>query len=112
LGKENVWKDIGEDKKEPIKSIYIAQLYDIFHNKHHNIASLYQWRNDRQSDFKYVGDKLVVPERYDMSEDVVVAKLSSNSIRVGHFKLRVKSSGGKVKSSWKINYETYIPSAV
>ena len=49
--------------------------------------------------------KKFTPPPYDL---LIVDIISTNTLRVGDFTLRVKSESKSVKSSWKINYEVFI----
>ena len=60
----------------------------------------------RQSDLKFFVLSLFVPEKKVLLEDPIIDIIGDNTVIVGDYKLRLKSSGGKVSSSWKINYET------
>ena len=105
LGLDNKWENIGQNKKKDIKILYINLLYNIFSNKNY-IKKFLKWLNERQSDFKYIGDKLNFPENYKLNfNQIIVKKIKNDTIKIGNFKFRCKSSGGKVKASWKINLE-------
>ena len=104
FGKDNRWKEIGEEKKLAIKELYVNLFWALFHVPQYQ-RCLYEWLNSRQADLKCVGDELFIPEKKILPENIVIDIISDNTIRVGHYRLRVKSSGGKVGSTWKINYE-------
>ena len=109
LGRDKCWEDIGQHEKKPIKDTLIGLLYRLFQVPTH-IDTLYTYMNGRQSDLKYVGENLSLkkkftPPPYDL---LIVDIISTNTLRVGDFTLRVKSESKSVKSSWKINYEVFI----
>ena len=104
IGKNKKWNEVGQYKKLPIKEELIEFFLDLFKNPE-NCKKLYEWLNSRQSDLKCVGGKLVIPEKKIMEPLCEGKRFENNSVIVGHYKLRFKSSGGKVTSSWKINYE-------
>ena len=104
LGKDKRWIHIGNNKKSKIKEIWVEWFYMLFHVRKYQ-QSLYNWLNSRQSDLKCVGLSLFVPEKKVLLEDPIIDIIGDNTVIVGDYKLRLKSSGGKVSSSWKINYE-------
>ena len=103
--KKKKWKEIGQDKKSPIKILYQELYYNLFKDNREYQICLYDWFNSRQSDLKCVGSEIFVPEKKILSENPKIEKLGDDSIQVGHYKLRVKSSSGRVRNTWKINWE-------
>ena len=105
LGIEHRWKEIGNKYKDDIKNIYVQWLYMLFHVPKYQ-KCLYDWLNSRQADLKCVGTNLFIPEKKVLPENPIIDIAGDNTVIVHDFKLRLKSSGGEIKSSWKINYET------
>ena len=66
---------------------------------------LYKWFNERLSELKYIGNRLVIVKQFQINKNIAINYKGEDSIIVGDFILRFKASGGKVKSCWKINYE-------
>ena len=79
-------------------------FYNLFKSRL-NQVKLYEWLNIRQSNLKCIGDELLIPEKKYLPEFCKPEYFNNDTIIVGHYKLRVKASGGKVGSSWKINLE-------
>jgi len=104
IGKNKRWSDVGQDKKLFIKRTLQELLWLLFNVPVYR-TNLYEWLNSRQSDLKCVGDKLFVPDKKKLSHICEPKFCGNDSVIVGHYKLRVKASGSKVCSSWKINYE-------
>ena len=104
LGMYSRWEEVGNEKKLLIKDLLMLFNYHLFQYRPHQEA-LYNFMNSRQSDLKYVGDKLFVPEQIKIPNKIDVYEKGDDSLIVGHWKLRFKSSGGWVKNSWKINVE-------
>ena len=104
LGKNNRWEHVGQSKKLYIKQ-QLVELFWILFNVPLYRKKLYEWLGERQSDLKCVGDKLFVPEKKILPELCEPKFCGDDTVIVGHYKLRVKAAGGKVGTSWKINYQ-------
>ena len=104
IGKNKRWSVVGQDKKLVIKHTLQELLWLLFNVPVYR-KNLYEWLNSRQAELKCVGDKLFVPDKKKLSHICEPDFCGNDSVIVGHYKLRVKASGGKVSSSWKINYE-------
>tara|TARA_B100000900_G_C20397737_1_gene641377 strand:+ start:145 stop:846 length:702 start_codon:yes stop_codon:yes gene_type:complete len=104
LGKNNRWVDVGQSKKLYIKQQLVELLWLLFNVPPYR-EKLYEWLSERQSDLKCVGDKLFVPEKKILPELCEPKFCGDDTVIVGHYKLRVKAAGGKVGTSWKINYQ-------
>ena len=74
--------------------LYVNLFYCLFHVPQYQ-RCLYEWLNSRQSDLKCVGNELFIPEKKKLPENIFLDVIGDNTVRVGHYKLRVKSSGGK-----------------
>ena len=104
LGKDKRWEDVGQSKKKYIKNQLVELLWLLFNVPPYR-EKLYEWLSERQSDLKCVGDKLYVPEKIILPELCEPEYCGDDSVIVGCYKLRVKAAGGKVGTSWKINYQ-------
>lgn len=104
LGKDKRWEDVGQDEKLVIKHTLQDLLWLLFNVPQYR-EKLYKWLSERQSDLKCVGDRLYVPEKIILPELCEPKKWGDDTVIVGHYKLRVKAAGGKVCTSWKINYQ-------
>ena len=60
---------------------------------------------ERQSDLKYVGNKLYLQNSKKIPNYIEVEMKGKNTIIIGDYRLRFKAAGGNVCSSWKINVE-------
>lgn len=104
LGKDNRWEDIGQEKKIYIKQILCEFYSRLFYNVEY-CKKLYEWLNNRKSELKCVDDKIFIPEKNVLPDLCKPEYIGDDTVIVGHYKLRVKAESGKVRSSWKINYE-------
>lgn len=104
LGKNKRWDDIGQSKKKYIKETLCDFYFELFQIREY-ANKLYEWLGERTADLKCVGNKIFIPEEKNLQETYKVKRDGDDSIIVGHYKLRVKAGGGRVDSSWKINYE-------
>ena len=103
LGKTR-WDELDKCKDE-IFYKYVDCFFQIFNNIEKQ-KILYKCLEKRQSQLKYVGTRLFIPNIVSFTDSVCVEKRGKDSIVIGDYKLRFKASGGSVKSSWKINVET------
>ena len=101
--KNEKWKD-NETHKNIIKKLYTDLLYKIFQIDEHK-KELYKWLCERESNLKYVGNKLFIPEKYTFPEECKVEIKGIDTVIVGRYALRAKAEGSKVKGSWKFNIE-------
>ena len=104
IGKDKRWEDVGQDKKLYIKQLLIELIWLLFNVPLYR-KKLYEWLDTRQSDLKCVGNRLFIPEKKILPELCEPKFYGDDSVIMGHYKLRVKAAGGKVCTSWKINYQ-------
>lgn len=104
IGKDKRWQDIGQEKKLHIKQILCEFYCKLFQNLEY-CKKLYEWLDNRKSDLKCIGDEIFIPEKKILPKLCKPKCSGDDTIIVGHYKMRVKAEGGKVSSSWKINYE-------
>lgn len=97
------YKDVPEIKTA-IKELYTAAFLKLFKSNRKLIIHLYNRLNHHQSDFIIIGDKIEKTTKWEI-KDFTVKKIKNDTVQVGHFYLRFKAEGSKVKSSWKINVE-------
>lgn len=102
-GTESLWKDYDNDKIK-VKQIYQDLIFELFSNPK-NIENLYNWLNERESDLKYIGTIMLIPEKKTVPEVCKIEKKGNDSIIIGYYKLRVKCESKEVVKSWKINIE-------
>lgn len=98
-----LWED-NYTFKNDVKKIYIDCLAKLFTESAIAIELLYKWLSERESDLKYIGDKLIIPTGKIFSGNCKI-KTNNDSVIVGKFKLRFKCESAKVKKPWKINIE-------
>lgn len=98
------WDDIGQEKKldifEPIQILWFKNIKD-------NEEKLYNFYNERFSDFNYIGDKLIVAYKKKLiyNKTIKVKKIGKNKLEIGKLIIRFKSESKKIKSSIKMNCE-------
>ena len=104
IGYDKRWSEIGNDKKDPILDLLMYFNYCLFqYRKYQEI--LYGWLEERQSDLKCVGSNLYVQSSKKIPEHINIEIKGHDTIVIGHYRLRFKAEGGKIKPSWKINVE-------
>jgi len=105
IGNEKRWSEVGNDKKDFIFELHMLFNYLLFQNRKSQ-EILYDWLEERQSDLKYVGNKLYLQNSKKIPKEYIKVEMKGkNTIIIGDYRLRFKAAGGKVCSSWKINVE-------
>ena len=102
--KNEIWKDNENDKNE-IKKLYIDLLYKIFEIDE-NKKKLYEWLYERESNLKYLGNELFIPKKYTFPENCRLEIKGIDTVIVGHYALRAKAEGSKVKKKLEIQHTT------
>ena len=96
------WENV-KNKNE--RKSYIKEIYACCFKKIINAEKFNNFMNSRKSSLMFVENKLLLVSHKNGLNSSSIFITANKELRIGQYKLRFKSAGSQVSSTWKINVE-------